>query len=109
MTRSAEDINDRLHKVSFKTNEIIAGLPDIKKDIESHEMSDEMVVGDEVFLHEFSTKVREAYIPTVLMKSSNCPQISDVYSTLAAPVPNLWKLENVVPENCVQLYSHPGN
>lgn len=88
--------------VTVRTNLISSKLTAVDKKVKS---SDLMQVSKKKKTKKFRS--RDPYIPSILTKNTNSAQIKSQYS-LCNIMPQLWKMETIVPEDCVIKYSHPG-
>jgi viroplasmin and RNaseH domain-containing protein len=88
--------------VNIKANLIVSKLPAIEKKVRS---TDLVQIPKKKKMKKFRS--RDPYMPSILTKNTNCSQIKSQY-TFCNIMPQLWKMETIVPEDCVIKYSHPG-
>lgn len=88
--------------VTIKTNILLTKIPAVEKKVRS---TDFLQVPKKKKTKKFRS--REPYIPSILTKNTNSSQIRSQY-TFCNIMPQLWKMETVVPDDCVIKYSHPG-
>lgn len=89
--------------VTVRTNLLSSKIPNVEKKVKS---TDIMQVSKKKKPKKF--KSREPYIPSILTKNTNSGQIKSQYS-ICNIIPQLWKMETIVPDDCVIKYSHPGD
>jgi hypothetical protein len=55
-----------------------------------------------------SAATRLVATPPIFVKSTNYPSILVQYKLLSKSVPQLWRIENIIGEDCFQFFSYPG-
>lgn len=89
--------------ITIKTNSLITKIPHVEKKVRSLDITQ---IQKKKKTQKFRSK--EPYIPSILTKNTNSSQIRSQYS-ICNIMPQLWKMETIVPDDCVIKYSHPGN
>ena len=103
LIRLGEDTADRMREASVRCNVLFKQLPAVEAKVRQTEIA--VVEGD---IQKKNNSSRGAVtIPTVLTKKTNCSQINAQYNMCSLP-PQLWKLESIVPEDCMIAFSNPG-
>jgi hypothetical protein len=102
----AEDVNERLKSATARVKSLSNKLPAFESRVFSIEVNENGHSG-------FAAKQkflahREIYIPTVIARSSNSPQIMAQYDTIQR-LPAFWKLVPVTQQDTTKFYSDPGN
>jgi hypothetical protein len=90
--------------VNKKTSLILSKVPTVEKKVRSTAL----VLQNSQPKKIKKFRSREPYIPSVLTKNTNSSQIKSQY-TICNIMPQLWKMETIIPDDCVIQYSHPGN
>jgi hypothetical protein len=103
MARLVEDVSARIENTTLRTNQLLLKLTSVEKRIKTIEPSSTIIPKTKIK----KFKSRNAYIPSILTKISNSEQIRAQYMICNLP-PQLWKMEIVIPDDCVAKYSHPG-
>ena len=103
LSRLGEDTADRMREATVRCNILTRQLPAIETKVRQTEIA---VVEDDI-QKKNGTKRNVIAIPTVLTKKTNCSQINAQYMTCSLP-PQLWKIESIVPEDCMVAFSNPG-
>lgn len=101
----SEDVHERVESISKRTTALMQKLPSFEARVLSMEVNEYGHSGlraKNKFLQQ-----RDAYIPTVLSRSTNSPQVMAQYH-LIQPLPPFWKLVPVTQQDTSNFYSHPG-
>jgi hypothetical protein len=102
MIRLSEDVSNRIQNSSARANQLCLKLNSVEKRINNTDVTKILKLTNKK-----KFKSRNAYIPSILTKNTNAEQIKFQYTLCNLP-PQLWKMETVIPEDCVIHYSHPG-
>lgn len=103
LTRLSEDTADRVREANERCNFLLRQLPAVEAKVRQTEIA---VVEDDI--HKKNSLKRSAIaIPTVITKKTNCSQVNAQYNMCSLP-PQLWKIESIVPEDCMIAFSNPG-
>ena len=103
LTRLGEDTADRMREATLRCNALMRQVPSVEAKVRQIEIA---VVEDDI-KKKNATKKNAISIPTVLTKKTNCSQINAQYTVCNLP-PQLWKIETIVPEDCMICFSNPG-
>lgn len=103
LSRLGEDTADRVREATVRCNVLLRQLPVVEAKVRQTEIA---VVEDDI--QKKNATIRSSVtIPTVITKNTNCSQINAQYNTCSLP-PQLWKIESIVPEDCMIAFSNPG-
>jgi hypothetical protein len=99
----SEDTCGRLKELTARTSNVMKALPVV----EARVFGSTIAVSESDLIKASHSARKATSIPTVLTKRTNCLQINSQYDKCSLP-PQLWKLESVIPEDCMMNYSDPG-
>ena len=102
LTKLGEDTHFRIRDVTMRSKVVLKQLSAVETKVRHSEVA----LGAEDVASKRVAK-KGAYIPTVLTRKTNCPQIQAQYSICILP-PQLWKIESIVPDDCMINFSNPG-
>jgi hypothetical protein len=103
LSRLGEDTADRMRDATLRCGMLLRQLPAVEAKVRQTEIA----VVEEDIEKRNAGKRSVVTIPTVLTKKTNCSQINAQYTTCSLP-PQLWKIESIVPEDCMVAFSNPG-
>ena len=102
LARLGEDTHIRVKDITIRSKGLLKQMSSVELKVKQSEVA---VVEDDVKMKHAMKKV--PYIPTVFTKRTNSVQINAQYSICTLP-PQLWKLEAIIPDDCMIVYSNPG-
>lgn len=103
LARLSEDTADRLKESTARCNILLRQLPSVETKVMQTEIA---VVEDDIQKKNVSKRIPAA-TPIVISKKTNCSQINAQYNMCNLP-PQLWKIESIIPEDCMIAFSNPG-
>jgi hypothetical protein len=103
LIRLGEDTADRLKDANIRTNILLKQIANVENKVKQVEIA---VVEDDI-KKKVGSKKGNVTILSVITKKTNCSQINAQYNMCSLP-PQLWKIESIVPEDCMVNFSNPG-
>jgi hypothetical protein len=124
-----EDLHERMKALSVRTNTLLYKnlsdydrcvrnsliVPDLSelsgspvKDTFGSHTSVNMKKGGKKKKKYLSSTTRLIATPPIFVKTTNYPSILTQYKLLSKSVPQLWRIENIIGEDCFQFFSYPG-
>jgi hypothetical protein len=101
----AEDVNERTKILSRRTDLAIHKLVELDRGIRATAMQPDLQANR--LTKRYFNKGREMSTPPIFVKTTNYSSVLSQYRACRT-APQLWRIENVIGEDCFKFYSYPG-
>lgn len=104
LTQLVEDVDQRTKAITRKTETVYKKLADVEKGLRTIPLQPDIKVSS------YSSKYlkgRQMTTPPIFIRSTNYSSVLQQYKSCRHP-PQLWRIENMIGEDCFQYYSYPG-